>query len=102
LNPGQAHVGWRSLFLYGGDKEHHNSNHPSRAWLPFLPAKATGKKGSPRVQEATGASFHESARHAFADNFLPKRSGQTDANASADGDAQAQANSYAAQIDADA
>jgi len=85
------------LFLYRGDKEHHYSDHLSRAWGPFLPAKAAGKKGSTRVKEATRTSFRESARHAFADNFLPERSDQTDAGLSAGRDAQTQAHSHATQ-----
>jgi hypothetical protein len=40
LNRGQTHVGWRLLFLYRGDKEHHYSDRRSRAWRAFLPAKA--------------------------------------------------------------
>jgi len=97
LNGSQTYVGWRLLFLYRGDKEHNNSNHPIRAWRPFLLAKAAGKKGSTRVKEATGTSFHESARHAFADNFLPEGSDQADPDVSAGRDTQTQAHSDAAQ-----
>jgi len=85
------------LFLYRGDKEHHNGDHRARAWWPFLPAKAAGKKGSTRVKEATRTSSHKSARQAFADGFLPEGSDQTDTDLSAGRDAQTQAHSHATQ-----
>jgi len=86
------------LFLYG-DKERHISDHRAWAWRPFLPAKAAGKKGSTRVKEATRTSFHEGARHPFADGFLPERPDQADADLSAGRDAQTQAHSHATQAD---
>ena len=85
--------------LFRGDKEHRNSDHRSRAWRPFLPAEAAGKKGSTRVKEATRTSFHESAHQAFADGFLPEGSDQADADLSAGRDAQTQAHSHATQAD---
>ena len=85
------------LSLYRGDKEHHNSDHRARAWWPFLPAKAAGKKGSTRVKEATRTSSHKSARQAFADGFLPEGSDQTDTDLSAGRDAQTQAHAHATQ-----
>ena len=97
LKDDQTHVGWRLLFLYPGDKEHHYSDHCSRAWRPFLLAEAAGKKRSTQIKETTGTSFHESARHAFADGFLPEGSDQTDAAVSAGRDAQTQAHSHATQ-----
>ena len=97
LNRGQTHVGWRLLFLYRGDKERHFCDHRSRAWSAFFPAKAAGKKGSARVKESTRTSFHESARHAFADDLRPEGPAQTDADLSAGRDAQTQAHSHATQ-----